>query len=94
MSLQISYETRLRWTCLVLPNLVQLKSTKVMIKRILLLTFALILGAVFFEVLISPGTDAVAAREDVTSGCPLRQVALDEGYGITRTEMRPVCRNK
>ena len=72
----------------------QVKSTKAMIKLVSLLTFALILGAVAFGLLSPPETDAVAAHEDITSLCPLRQVALDEGYGVTRTEMRPVCRNE
>lgn len=66
-------------------------STKAMIKLISLLTFTLILGAVAVGLLSPPETDAVAAHEDVTSTCPLAVVALDEGYGVTRTEMRPVC---
>jgi hypothetical protein len=65
-----------------------------MVKLISLLTFAFILGAAAFGWLSPPGTDAVAAGEDITSPCPLSQVALDEGYGVTRTEMRPVCRNE
>ena len=72
----------------------QLKSAKAMIKLVSFLTFAFILGAAAFGWLSPPGTEAVSAHEDITSGCPLSQVALDEGYGVTRTEMRPVCRNE
>jgi hypothetical protein len=69
----------------------QMKSTKAMIKLISLLTFALVLGAVAVGLLSPPATDALSAHEDVTPGCPLSPVALDEGYGVTRMEMRPVC---
>ena len=67
------------------------KSTKAMIKLISFLTFTLVLGAAAVGLLSPSATNAVTAREDVTSTCPLAQVALDEGYGVTRTEMRPVC---
>jgi hypothetical protein len=74
---------------------VQVKWTKAMVKLISLLTFAFILGAVAFGWLSPSENDAVSAGEDITSSlCPLSQVALDEGYGVTRTEMRPVCRNE
>ncbi|MBL8586942.1 MAG: hypothetical protein JNK46_00290 [Methylobacteriaceae bacterium] len=32
------------------------------------------------------------AREAGLPHCPVTEVALDEGYGLTRTEFRPVCR--
>ena len=64
-----------------------------MIKLISLLTLGVILGALAFGLWSLPGTDPVAAREDVMSRCVLRQVALDQGYGVTRTEIRLVCRN-
>jgi hypothetical protein len=67
------------------------KPTKAMIKLVSVLTFALILGAVAFGLLNPTQTDSVTAGEDASSHCPLSQVALDEGYGVTRTEMRPVC---
>lgn len=62
-------------------------------KLISILTFVLVLGAAAFGLLSLPSTDAVAAHEDTTSSCPLSPVALDEGYGVTRTELRPVCQN-
>ena len=65
--------------------------TIAMIKLISLLTFVLVLGAFALVFLSLPDTNAEAAREGVASPCPLQQVALDEGYGVTRMAMRPVC---
>jgi hypothetical protein len=36
-------------------------------------------------------TQAAQASEPRSSGCVTREVALDEGYGVTRTEKRIVC---
>ena len=38
-----------------------------------------------------PSAGPVEAREDNAGACRMVEVALDEGYGITRTEMRRVC---
>ena len=62
-----------------------------MIKLISVLTFALALGIVAYDLLSPPGTSAAVAPG---KGCPLRQVALDEGYGVTRMELRPVYPNQ
>jgi hypothetical protein len=62
-----------------------------MIKLISVLTFTLVLSAAALAFLGLPGTDAEAAHKAVAVNCPLQEVALDEGYGITRMEMRPVC---
>jgi len=36
-------------------------------------------------------TQAAQASEPKSNGCVTREVALDEGYGVTRTEKRIVC---
>jgi hypothetical protein len=54
-----------------------------------LLTFALILGAVALGLASPPGTGAVAEREDITSLCPLMQVALDRPSSAAG----PTCRS-
>ena len=35
--------------------------------------------------------DARADVADASDSCPLVVVALDEGYGLSRTEVRPDC---
>ena len=39
----------------------------------------------------APSFGPVEAREDRASGCPMMEVAVDEGYGVTLTMLRPVC---
>ncbi|SFK54415.1 hypothetical protein [Methylocapsa palsarum] len=36
-------------------------------------------------------TQAAQASETKNNGCITHEVALDEGYGVTRTEKRVVC---
>lgn len=62
-----------------------------MIKVVSVVTFAFILSAVVFGLLGPPQTAAVSRPEAIGSNCPLTKVALDEGYGVTRTAVRPVC---
>ena len=40
--------------------------------------------------LMTPGSTQVEAREE-TAHCRMEPVALDEGYSISRIEMRKVC---
>ena len=39
----------------------------------------------------APSFGPVEAREDKAGGCPMTEVAVDEGYGVTLTMLRPVC---
>ncbi|HWG06049.1 MAG TPA: hypothetical protein VG271_13630 [Beijerinckiaceae bacterium] len=64
-----------------------------MIKTLSLLTFVLVFGAFALVFLSLPDTDAEAAHDSGLSNCPMQQVALDEGYGVTRMGMRPICGN-
>ena len=47
----------------------------------------LILGFIYFN---APGAGTVAAHEGV-SICEIKEIALDEGYGVSRVEVRKVC---
>jgi hypothetical protein len=51
------------------------------------ISVGLFAGAAFF---IASGPSGVQAQEDALA-CAARPVALDEGYGVTRVEMRPSC---
>ena len=48
-----------------------------------------LLGAMVL--LMTPGSTKVEAREEVASVCRTIPVSLDEGYSISRIEMRQVC---
>lgn len=48
-----------------------------------------ILGAMVL--LMTPGSTKVEAREEVPGQCRMVPVSLDEGYSISRIEMRQVC---
>jgi hypothetical protein len=37
-------------------------------------------------------TTAIKATDDASSRCEQREVEADEGYGVSRTEIRLVCR--
>ncbi len=39
----------------------------------------------------APSFGPVEAREDKAVGCPMMEVAVDEGYGVTLTMLRPIC---
>lgn len=39
-------------------------------------------------------TKAAQSSESQSSRCVVREVALDEGYGVTRTEKRLVCSDR
>ncbi len=38
----------------------------------------------------APSAGSVEARE-TANGCRMMEVAVDEGYGVTLTTLRPVC---
>jgi hypothetical protein len=58
---------------------------KLLIRTISFLALALVLGAGAFAV-AGPQERAEAAQD-----CTSREVPLDEGYGVTRVELREVC---
>jgi hypothetical protein len=59
---------------------------KLLVRTISFLVLAVVLGFGAFA-LTAPQSSRVEARED----CVSREVPLDEGYGVTRVEMREVC---
>jgi hypothetical protein len=59
---------------------------KLLIRTLSFLALVLILGAGAFAV-AGPQSDRVEASEN----CATREVPLDEGYGVTRVELREVC---
>ncbi|HVB88942.1 MAG TPA: hypothetical protein VND97_01955 [Beijerinckiaceae bacterium] len=56
---------------------------------LLCLTSALLVGAIALGIGFPPAP--VQAKEAASSACPLVATPLDEGYGVTRTIMRPDC---
>ncbi len=59
---------------------------KLLIRTISFLALVSILGAGAFAV-AGPQADRVEASDN----CATREVPLDEGYGVTRVELREVC---
>ena len=47
-----------------------------------------LLGTLYLN---APSAGPVEARETTEPTCRLVEVALDEGYGVTRTELRRIC---
>ncbi len=48
-------------------------------------------AALVVTIVLMPVSISVEAREDASAECRLVQVALDEGYSISRVEERNVC---
>ncbi len=42
-------------------------------------------------ILMTPGSTTVEAREETAGPCRMVPVSLDEGYSISRIEMRKIC---
>ena len=59
---------------------------KLLIRTISFVALVSILGAGAFAV-AGPQSDRVEASDN----CATREVPLDEGYGVTRVELREVC---
>lgn len=57
----------------------------------LLLVFSLIAGAVAIALLVSPAASIETRGDAGPDGCRLVQIALDEGYSISRVEERRLC---
>jgi hypothetical protein len=56
--------------------------------------FGFVLGVLLIGVALAsvPGIVGVSAGEDaVTGSCPMTEVAQDQGYGISRVELRHIC---
>ncbi|ACB95570.1 hypothetical protein [Beijerinckia indica] len=67
-----------------------------MFKTVALLT-AVFLGAIMVAFLVvTPHIETVEARasEMAPAGCVSQEVSLDEGYGVTRKELRLVCADR
>ena len=56
---------------------------------LLSLSLALLVAAIALGIGFPPSS--VQAQEKSVSLCPVLSVPLDEGYGVTRTVLRPVC---
>ena len=74
-------------------------NTKIVTKRLAMIRMGLILGFIMSLALIfaayteTQGASVAEAQASVApiQGCVTREVALDQGYGVTRTETRAVC---
>ena len=74
-------------------------NTKIVTKRLAMIRMGLILGFIIDLALIfaayteTQGASVAEAQASAapTQGCVTREVALDQGYGVTRTETRAVC---
>jgi hypothetical protein len=56
--------------------------------------FGFVIGVILIGVALAsiPGIVGVSAGEDAVSGaCPVTEVALDQGYGVSKVELRHVC---
>ena len=64
-----------------------------MIRMGLILGFIMSLALIFAAYTETQGASVAEAQASVApiQGCVTREVALDQGYGVTRTETRAVC---
>ena len=64
-----------------------------MLKTISLFGLMVALGLAGILFLGTPRTTQVMAREEApgTTTCPLVDVVVDEGYGVAKHAMKPVC---
>jgi hypothetical protein len=64
-----------------------------MIRMGLILGFIMSLAVIFAAYTETQGASVAEAQASVApiQGCVTREVALDQGYGVTRTETRAVC---
>jgi hypothetical protein len=59
---------------------------KLLVRTISFLALALILGVGAFVI-----AGSESGRVEASENCASREVPLDEGYGVTRIEVREVC---
>ena len=66
-----------------------------MIGKIVLFLGMVVSAAIFAVALVgAPASSSVAAREAqpiLSAGCHTEQIALDEGYGVSRKIVRNIC---
>jgi hypothetical protein len=64
-----------------------------MSKAVSIIGLVVSLGVLFAAYTVTPEAADVGLRADtsVGNGCVRREVALDEGYGVSRVETRLVC---
>jgi hypothetical protein len=64
-----------------------------MIKTVGFLGIATGIALIAIALIGTQPSASVEAREDrpQIEGCPLQEVALDEGYGVSRMVMRSIC---
>jgi hypothetical protein len=58
-----------------------------------ILGFALGLAIIFAAYMGTQDPSAAETQTAAGAGCVAQKIALDEGYGVTRTETRVVCNN-
>ncbi|WP_156971117.1 hypothetical protein [Beijerinckia mobilis] len=67
-----------------------------MFKTVALLTAVFLSAIAVAFVLVNPRIETVEAHasEIAPAGCVNQEVSLDEGYGVTRKEIRLVCSDR
>ena len=61
---------------------------KTLISMLGLASSAALMAALYLN---APSAGAVEARDGAADGCRMMEVAVDEGYGVTLTMLRPIC---
>ena len=51
----------------------------------------LVLAVLIGVALLAPRSAGAAVVDGSLVACPLAEISLDQGYGLTRTALRPVC---
>lgn len=51
----------------------------------------LVIATLIAVALLAPRSAGAAAAEGSAGSCPLAEVWLDQGYGVSRPVLRPVC---
>jgi hypothetical protein len=56
-----------------------------------ILGFVLGITLIGLALMSVPGIVGVRASEETTASCPMAEVSLDQGYGVSGVELRRVC---
>ena len=51
----------------------------------------LVIATLIAVALLAPRSAGAAVAEGYPAACPLAEISLDQGYGVSRTAIRPVC---
>jgi hypothetical protein len=54
----------------------------------------LVLAVLIGVALLAPRAAGAAVVDGALVSCPLAEISLDQGYGVTRTALRPICGHK